>query len=105
MDGAPRLQVEVVAALPERQLVLNLELPPGATLREAIAAAHLERHLPELEIDLERVGVFGRLCDPDRILKDGDRVEIYRPLKADPKEVRRQLAELERAGRRAQRDT
>lgn len=104
MDGEPLLQVEVAAALPERQLVLSLELPPGSTVQDAIEKANLTSHIPNLSIEPKRIGVFGRLCAPERLLKNGDRVEIYRPLKADPKEVRRQLAELERAGRRTDRD-
>lgn len=104
MRDEPLLQVEVAAALPERQLVLCLKLPAGATVQDALEAADLRRHLPELPVEPDRVGIFGRLCRTDRLLKDGDRVEVYRPLTADPKEVRRQLAELERAGRRAGRE-
>lgn len=93
---AERLQVEVAAALPDRQCVVCLELPAGATVQNAVDAADLPRRLPGLALDEVRFGVFGRLCKPDRALEDGDRVEVYRPLKADPKEVRRQLAELAR---------
>ena len=95
------LQVEVAAGLPERQLVIALTLPEGATVADALAAAALPSRLPDLELDLERIGIFGRVCRADRLLVDGDRVEVYRPLKADPKEVRRQLAELERTGKPA----
>ncbi|MFW5816462.1 MAG: RnfH family protein [Wenzhouxiangella sp.] len=93
------LQVEVAAALPERQVLVPLTLAEGMTVQDAIDAAELASRLPGFEYDKARVGVFGRLCRPDRALADGDRVELYRPLKADPKEVRRQLAELERGGK------
>ena len=101
MDDEPRLQVEVAAALPERQVVLALRLPAGSTVKDALAAADVARHLPALDPAPDRVGIFGRLCSLDRPLQEGDRVELYRSLKADPKEVRRQLAELERSGRSA----
>ncbi|MFP4209446.1 MAG: RnfH family protein [Wenzhouxiangella sp.] len=91
-----KLTVEVAAALPERQIVIELHLVEGSTAAEAIEAADLANRLPGFAVDLQRIGVFGRPCRPDRVLADGDRVELYRPLKADPKEVRRQLAELER---------
>jgi len=92
------VQVEVAAGLPERQVVVSLTLREGATAEEAITAAELARRLPGLEVDLGRIGVFGKRVRPDHTLGEGDRVEVYRPLKADPKEVRRQLAELERRG-------
>ena len=92
------MQVEVAAGLPERQVVISLMLHEGATAEQAIAAADLERRLPGLVVDLARIGVFGKRVRPGHVLSEGDRVEVYRPLKADPKEVRRQLAELERRG-------
>ena len=96
------LHVEVAGALPERQLVISLVLPAGSTVADALAEARLETRLPGLLVNPKQLGVFGKSCKPDRVLQDGDRVEIYRPLKADPKEVRRQLAELERSRAREQ---
>ncbi|MEE4638217.1 MAG: RnfH family protein [Wenzhouxiangella sp.] len=95
------LQVEVAAALPDRQVVIPLSVPVGTTAGEAIASAAVTSRLPGFEIDQQRIGIFGRRCRPEHELTDGDRVELYRPLKADPKEIRRQLAELERAGKRS----
>lgn len=89
--------MEVAAALPERQVLISLEVPGGTTLGEAVARSGIASLLPELDIDAQRLGIFGRVRSPDTELRDGDRAEIYRPLKADPKEVRRRLAELERA--------
>ncbi|WP_440310831.1 RnfH family protein, partial [Klebsiella pneumoniae] len=74
-------------------------MPAGTTLAEAVAGAKMAERLPGLLVDEARLGIFGRLRPPDSLLRDGDRVEIYRPLAADPKEVRRQLAELARSGK------
>ncbi len=94
---AETIRIEVVAGNADRQQLVMLELAEGATLADAIKAANLDPLPGDATIDVERAGVFGKRCRPDHCLNDGDRVEIYQPLKADPKEVRRQLAELERA--------
>ena len=91
------LSIEVVAALPDRQWLVELDVPSGTTAWEAVQQSGLAERVPDYPIDRQRMGIFGRLCRADQVLSDGDRVELYRPLKADPKEVRRQLAELERA--------
>lgn len=90
------IQVEVAAGMPDKQVVISLVVPEGTTLIDAVKRSGLAEHLPELEIDPQRLGIFGRRRRSDSELRDGDRVEVYRPLTADPKEVRRQLAELER---------
>jgi uncharacterized protein len=96
------IQIEVAAAMPGRQIVIPLTVPAGTTLAEAVTRSEIARQLPELDIDPGRLGVFGRRRPPETVLAEGDRVEIYRSLTADPKEVRRKLAELEkeRRGRR-----
>lgn len=94
--AARKIHIEVAAALPDRQLVLPMTVPAGTTLAEAVARADLPSHLPGLEIDQERLGIFGRKCRPDTVLSEGDRAEVYRPLTADPKVIRRELAELAR---------
>lgn len=84
------LHVEVAFALPLEQDVTSVECPPGTTVREAIGLAGvLARHTP---IDLSRVGIWGRRCGLDDPVRDGDRIELYRPVTADPKEVRRRRA-------------
>jgi putative ubiquitin-RnfH superfamily antitoxin RatB of RatAB toxin-antitoxin module len=97
---AERLHVEVAAGLPGRQVVIELDVPAGTTAISAVRQADLQRLLPGVEVDESLIGIFGKRCRPDQVLADGDRVEVYRPLKADPKEVRRQLAELERSRRK-----
>lgn len=100
-----QLKVEVAAVLPGRQQLVTLHLPVGSTVQDALIAANLSRVMPGLAIVPDRIGIFGRPCSPEQVLKDGDRVEIYRPLKADPKEVRRQLAAIERQrGRESNKD-
>lgn len=98
--AADHIAIEVAAALPERQLLIALEVPVGTTLAEAVEQANLPARMPGLAVDFQRLGIFGKLRDPETVLAPGDRVEIYRPLTADPKEIRRQLAELARGGRK-----
>lgn len=95
-----RIAIEVAAATPDRQVVIALMVPEGTTVAQAVALADLPGRLPGLEIDEDRLGVFGKRRRPDEVVKAGDRVEVYRPLTADPKEIRRQLAELARAGKK-----
>lgn len=86
------MRVEVAYARPEAQTLLCVDLPPGVTAGEAVVRSGiLERH-PEIEWPGAPIGVFGRRADPDRLLREGDRVEIYRPLIVDPKEARRRRA-------------
>jgi putative ubiquitin-RnfH superfamily antitoxin RatB of RatAB toxin-antitoxin module len=86
------LTVEVVYALSEAQDAVTLHLPPGATLRDAVVhSGLLERH-PEIDLAVQKLGVFGAPAVADRLLADGDRVEIYRALVMDPKEARRRRA-------------
>jgi len=87
------IDVEVAYATPERQLLLQVSVPEGCTLSEAIERSGILDKWPEIEVDPGMVGIFGRKMPPDKILREGDRVEIYRALIADPKEARRRRAE------------
>lgn len=93
------ISVEVVHALPERQVLLTVEVPSGATAREAVLASGMQAHFPALNLQEAPLGIFGKaLAKPgERVLESGDRVEIYRPLLVDPKEVRKQRAAIARA--------
>lgn len=84
-----RLAVEVVYAMRGEQVLLSLEVKPGTTVHEAIEQSGIRRRFPRLDPERGAVGIFGRLVKPDTVLKAGDRVEIYRPLIADPKDARR----------------
>lgn len=81
------MKVEVVDARPEDAQVVSVELPAGATLRDAIAASGLD-----LDLQNHAFGIFGKRAGLNHPLTDGDRVEIYRPLALDPKEARRRRA-------------
>jgi len=83
------MHVEVVFALPEEQVLLALEVEEGATVRLAIERSGLLSRYPEIELARSRVGVFGKRVELNTLLRENDRVEIYRPLVADPKEARR----------------
>ncbi len=85
-------RVEVAFATLERQLIVPVEVPVGTTAIEAVRLSGIEEQFPEIDLAKNRMGVFGKLCKPERPLAPGDRVEIYRPLKADPKVVRRERA-------------
>ena len=87
--SAERLRVEVVAALPEALHRVVLEVPAGTTVLNAVERASAGGELGAFDPARAAFGVFGRRCLPDTLLADGDRVEIYRPLVADPKTLRR----------------
>ncbi|MCG6659515.1 RnfH family protein [Halomonas campisalis] len=87
------LRVEVAFALPEKQRVVTLAVPAGTTARQAVALAELPRHFPEVDpetFEQADLGIFGKpVRDPDgQALREGDRVEVYRPLLLDPKQAR-----------------
>ena len=84
------MRIEVVYALPQKQERVALGLPPGSTVLDAVQASGLLQRLPQFGLGC--VGVWGRPVTPETRLRDRDRVEIYRPLIADPKEVRRERA-------------
>ena len=86
------IRVEVVLAMPARQELVVLEVPAGTTRAEAISLSGVPDKFDGFELDLTTVGGCGHMASPEQILLEGDRVEIYRPLIADPKEVRRQRA-------------
>lgn len=88
-----KINIEVVYALANEQKLLKQTLPAGTTLREAILASGVLERYPEIDMAASKFGIFGKLAKGDAVLRDKDRVEIYRPLIADPKEVRRQRAE------------
>lgn len=95
-EDQPGIDVEVAVAWPELQVIVPLRLAEGATVADAIECAGLRERFPDLEISPERLGVFADRRAPDDRLRDGDRVEIYRPLKVDPKVARRMAAEAKR---------
>jgi len=90
---SPEIKVEVVYALPEKQYLLKVRLAQGSTVEQAIAASGILELRTDIDLAKNKVGVFSRPVKLIDTVNDGDRVEIYRPLIADPKELRRQRAE------------
>jgi len=90
--GDSMVPVEVAYATPEEQVILRLEVPEGATVRQAVELSGIMQRFPEIDLETQKLGIFGKLKKPDQVLSPGDRVEIYRKLIADPKEVRKQRA-------------
>jgi len=87
------INVEVVYALPTQQPLLRVQLAEGATVGDAIRASGIQEAFPEIDLAKNKIGIFSKLVKLDEGVRDKDRVEIYRPLIADPKEVRRKRAE------------
>ena len=91
-SGNCDIRVEVVYALPERQSLIALTVKAGTTARMAVKLSGLPVEFPQIEAGHAALGIFGRRVAPDTVLQDGDRVELYRPLRADPKDARRRRA-------------
>lgn len=88
-----QLSVEVAFALPDKQLLLHLVVEQGSSVEQTIHASGILKRFPEIDLGKLKVGIWNRTCKLTDMPKDGDRIEIYRPLIADPKEVRRLRAE------------
>jgi putative ubiquitin-RnfH superfamily antitoxin RatB of RatAB toxin-antitoxin module len=95
------LRVEVVYALRDRQVLLTLEVEEGTSARQAVERSGILQRFPEIELARAGLGIFGRVVALETPLRDGDRVEIYRPLIAEPKQGRRERAQ--QAQRRSRR--
>jgi len=88
-----KINIEVVYALSGEQTLLNQRVAAGTTVAEAIQASGILHKYPEIDLASNKLGIFGKLTKADAVLRDMDRIEIFRPLIADPKEVRRKRAE------------
>ncbi len=91
-QGRQPINVEVVYALPQEQTLLPVQVPQGADIKEAILESGMLDLHPELDLKTLDVGIFGKLATVKQKVRDNDRIEIYRPLIADPKEVRKKRA-------------
>lgn len=92
------IRIEVVLAMPEQQALVSLVVALGSTLADAIEQSGLSDSFEGFELNAAEVGIFGHKASMEQVLRDGDRVEIYRPLIIDPKEMRRQLARKQAKG-------
>ena len=88
-----KINIEVVYALPDEQILFKQSAPEGVTVAEAITLCGAFEKYSEIDLAANKLGIFGKLTKADAVLRDRDRIEIYRPLLADPKEVRRKRAE------------
>jgi hypothetical protein len=98
---ARRITVEVVYAEAARQTFVELEVEAGTTIAQAISLSGIGAAHPGVDFSRMKTGIFGKLAPPDSVLRERDRVEIYRPLRADPKEVRRRRAGNGTGGKKA----
>ena len=96
MENDKHIMVEVAYALPDKQVILPLEVTEGTMIEEAIKRSGILEQFPEIDISTVKTGIFGKMNKLDKVLRDKDRIEIYRPLIADPKESRRQQAEMQK---------
>ncbi|EGR4118139.1 RnfH family protein [Vibrio cholerae] len=97
MMNSEMIHVEVVYALPHEQRVLKLVVEQSATVEEIIRTSGILQMYPEIDLTVNKVGIFSRNVKLDARVRDKDRIEIYRPLLADPKEIRRKRAEQAKA--------
>lgn len=100
-----KINIEVVYGLPARQVLLALSVAQGCDILAAIKQSGIVDHFPEIEPESASVGIFSRAAKLNQTLRDGDRIEIYRPLIADPKELRKIRAERAKAAGRADKTT
>ncbi|MCK5726040.1 MAG: RnfH family protein [Thiotrichaceae bacterium] len=89
---AETINIELVYALPEEQVIFSIALEQGVTVQEAVERSKIVIEYPQIDLKINKVGIFGKMTKLGQVLRDKDRIEIYRPLIADPKEVRRKRA-------------
>ena len=93
------MKVEVAYARPEEQVIIPLQVDEGTTVEQAIQLSGIQERFPEIDMSVNKAGVFGKICKLDTALREQDRVEIYRKLIADPKDSRRKRAEKKEANK------
>lgn len=92
MEAKKQIEIEVAYALPRQQFLLKEKVAEGTTIAEALSHSEIHQFVPNLEVVDGKVGIFGKVAKMSQVLKEGDRIEIYRPLMNDPKEARRRRA-------------
>ncbi len=94
MDNSQSLlRVQVCYARPDLEILRNLAVPPGTLIKDAIALSGILQDVPEIDLGVATVGIYGKIKALDTVLRDHDRIEIYRPLIVDPKVARRRRVE------------
>ncbi|WP_422682887.1 RnfH family protein [Candidatus Methylopumilus universalis] len=84
--------IEVAYALSKKQIIIPIKVKLGTTAEEAIKVSGIIKKFPDIDLNINQIGIFGKLTQLDHVMRERDRIEIYRPLIADPKEIRRQRA-------------
>ena len=97
MNNADKYFIEVIYALPDEQELISLDVDQGTTVEQAVKLSGILEKYPDIDLSKNKLGIFGKATKADQELRDKDRVEIYRPLIADPKESRRKRAEKKEA--------
>ena len=92
-DNATFISIEVAYASPEQSWLIPLSVEEGSTIKQAIVSSGILEQCPEINLEINKVGIFSKIIALDTLLRAGDRIEIYRPLILDPKEARRLRAE------------
>jgi len=92
MSDIHKVEIEVVLALAERQVLLNVAVPQGTTVMDAIDQSGIATEFPDLDLGSLKVGVWGKVVQRSRPVREGERIEIYRPLPLDPRRARRKMA-------------
>jgi putative ubiquitin-RnfH superfamily antitoxin RatB of RatAB toxin-antitoxin module len=92
INSSEKIMVEVAFATPKQQIIIPLHVNSNTTAEDAVKASGILARFPEIDLSVNKMGIFGKLVKNDTVLRALDRVEIYRPLIADPKEVRKQRA-------------
>ncbi|MDH5178867.1 MAG: RnfH family protein [Gammaproteobacteria bacterium] len=97
MAETGKIKVEVAYAKPDEQVIIPVMVEEGTTLGQAVELSGILHHFPEIDLNQNKTGIFGKIAPTETVLQEKDRVEIYRPLIADPKESRRRRAEKKSA--------
>jgi len=92
MSEDSTIKVEVAYAMPQKQLILEVEVPAGTTVLDAAQRSGISEKFDGIDLDNAKFGIYGKVVSPQQVVGDGQRVEIYRPLIADPKDVRKARA-------------
>jgi uncharacterized protein len=87
-----KIRVEVAYALPEEQIIISIKVPKKINVKQAIEKSGIQKKFSDIDLSKNKVGIFGKQTTLDHLLSDRDRIEIYRPLILDPKEMRRKRA-------------
>ena len=99
------IHVEVAYALPDRQTLLAIDVPENSNVKQAIELSGILQQHQDIDLNANKVGIWSKTCKLTQEVKSGDRIEIYRPLIADPKEVRKRRAEKAKLEGRADKVT